>query len=93
MITKPYFSAVWNVDFLLQYFERQNENTLQPYKKWTQKLLVLLLLIGKYRRSAFFKLGSMILSDLSYFILPKSVLKYLHKFQWGAFLDKELCYI
>ena len=46
-----------------------------------QKLLVLLLLLGAHRRSTLFKLGSMILSDKSYIILPKRVLKYLYKSQ------------
>ena len=37
---------VWDVDILLRYFDQQGDNNLLSDKLLTQKLLILLLLLG-----------------------------------------------
>ena len=69
---KPKLSFAWDVDILLRYFEQQSEVIL------TQKLIVLLLLLGSHRLSTIklFSINNMVLND---------------KFEHRACEDKTLC--
>ena len=44
-------SFIWDVDILLRYFEQQGDNCLLSDIILTQKIIILLLLLGDHRRS------------------------------------------
>ena len=48
---KSKLSFVWDVDILFRYFEQQGDNNSLSDKLLTQKLLILLLLLGAHRIS------------------------------------------
>ena len=48
---KPKLNFVWDVNILFRYFEQQGDNNSFSDKLLTQKLLILLLLLGTHRIS------------------------------------------
>ena len=49
---KPKLSFVWDIDILFKYFEQQGDNNSLSDKLLTQKLLILLLLLGAHKISS-----------------------------------------
>ena len=98
---KPKLSFVWDVDILFRYFEQQRENSSLSNRLLTQKLLVLLLLLGAHRISTvkLFGLSNMVLNDLPVTFIPTEVLKHSgkskppDKFKYRSYTDKKLCII
>ena len=78
---KPKLSFVWDVDILFRYFEQQGDNCLLSDIILTQKLIILLLLLGTHRLSTIklFCINNMVLNDLSVTFLPTEVLKHSRK--------------
>ena len=100
---KPKLSFVWDVDILFRYFEQQEDNCLLSDITLTQKLIILLLLLGAHKLSTIklFSINNMVLNDLSVTFIPTDeVLKHsrkgkpLDKFEYRAYdKDKTLCLI
>ena len=98
---KPKLSFVWDVDILFRYFEQQGDNCLLSDIILTQKLIILLLLLGAHRLSTIklFSINNMVLNDLSVTFIPTEVLKHsrkgkpLHKFEYSTYEDKTLSVI
>ena len=98
---KPKLSFVWDVDILFRYFEQQGDNNSLSDKLLTQKLLILLLLLGAHRVSTvkLFSVSNMALNDLSVTFMPTEVLKHsrkgkpLDKFEYRSYTEKKLCII
>ena len=98
---KPELSFIWDVDILFRYFEQQGDNNSLLDKLLTQKLLILLLLLGAHRISTvrLFSVSNMVLNDLSVTFIPTKVLKHsrkgktLDKFEYRSYPDKKLCII
>ena len=100
---KPKLSFAWDVDILFRYFEQQGDNCLLSDIILTQKLIILLLLLGAHRLSTIklFSINNMVLNDLSVTFIPTDeVLKHsrkgkpLDKFEYRAYdEDKTLCVI
>lgn len=61
---RPKLSFVWDVDILIRYFE-QGDNSSLPSHNLTQKLLTLLLLLGKDRISTIklFSVNNIVLNN------------------------------
>lgn len=61
---RPKLSFVWDVDILIRYFE-QGDNSSLPSYNLTQKLLTLLLLLGKDRISTIklFSVNNIVLNN------------------------------
>ena len=78
---KPKLSFVWDVDILFRYFEQQGDNCLLSDIILTQKLIILLLLLGAHRLSTIklFCINNMLLNDLSVTFIPTEVLKHSRK--------------
>ena len=53
---KPKQSFVWDIDILFRYFEQQGDNCLLSDIILTQKLIILLLLLGAHRQLNYFAL-------------------------------------
>ena len=98
---KPKLSFVWDVNILFRYFEQQGDNDSLSDKLLTQKLLILLLLLGAHRSSTvkLFSVSNMVLNDLSVTFIPTEVLKHSRKgkpqdkFEYRSYTDKKLCII
>ena len=98
---KPKLSFVWDVNILFRYFEQQGDNDSLSDKLLTQKLLILLLLLGAHRSSTvkLFSVSNMVLNDLSVTFIPTEVLKHsrkgkpLDKFEYRSYTDRKLCII
>ena len=98
---KPKLSFVWDVNILFRYFEQQGDNDSLSDKLLTQKLLILLLLLGAHRISTvkLFSVSNMVLNDLSVTFIPTEVLKHsrkgkpLDKFEYRSYTDNKLCII
>ena len=75
------------MDILLRYFEQQGDNCLLSDIILTQKLIILLLLLGAHRLSTIklFSINNMVLNDVSVTFIPTEVLK---DFRKGKPLDK-----
>ena len=95
-------SSVWDVDILLRYFKQQGDNCLLSDIILTQKLIILLLLLGAHRHGTIklFSINSMALNDLPMTFIPTEVTKHsragepLDKFEYRANdEDKTLCAI
>ena len=95
---KPKLSFKWDVDILFKYFEQQGDNNSLSDKLLTQKLLILLLLVGAYRISTvkLCSVSNMVLNDLSVTFVPTEVLKHsrkdkpLDKFEYRSYTDKNI---
>ena len=99
---KPKLSFVWDINILFWYFEQQGDNNLLSDKLLTQKLLILLLLIGAHRISTvkLFSVSNMVLNEVSVTSTPTEVLKHsrkgtplLDKSEYRSYTDKKLCII
>ena len=99
---KPKLSFVWDINILFWYFEQQGDNNLLSDKLLTQKLLILLLLIGAHRISTvkLFSVSNMVLNEVSVISTPTEVLKHsrkgtplLDKSEYRSYTDKKLCII
>ena len=98
---KSRLSFLWDVDILFRYFKQQGDNCLLSDIILTQKLIILLLLLGAQRLSTIklFSINNMVLNDLPVTFIPTEVLKYsrkgktLDKFEYRAYEDKTLCVI
>ena len=84
---KPKLTFVWYVDILFRYFEQQGDNFLLSDTILTQKLIILLLLLGAHRLSIIklFSINNMVLNYLSVIFMITEVLKHSRK---GKPLDK-----
>ena len=80
---KPKLSFVWDVDILFRHFEQQGDNCLLSEIVLTQKLIIILLLVGAHRLSTkkLFSINNVVLNDLSVTFIPTEVLKYSKKRQ------------
>ena len=91
--------VIWDVGILFKHIK--SDNTSLSDKKITQKLLVLLLLLGGQRMNTIkaFHTDKMILTDMSVTFTPAYVLKHskagnkLDTFVYRAYHDKYLCVI
>ena len=98
---KSKLSFVWDVDILLRYFEQQGDNNSLSDKLMTQKILILLLLLGARSISTvkLFSVSNMVLNDLSVTFILTEVLKHsrkgkpLKKFEYRSYTEKKLCII
>ena len=89
------------MDILFRYFEHHGYSYLLSEINLTQKLIVLLLLVGAHRLSTIklFSIDNMVLNDLLVTFLPTVVLKHsrkgklLDKFEYRLHEDKTLCVI
>ena len=98
-LPKPKLSFLWDVIILFRYFEQQDHNNSLSDKLLTQKLLILLLLLGAHRISTvtLFSVSNMVLNHLSVTFIPTEVLKHckkgkpLDKFECRSYTDKKLC--
>ena len=96
---KPKLSFVWDVDILFRYLETQGSNNVLSKKLLTQKLLVLLFLLGSGRTSTMksFRIKEEVsLNDILVTFIPGTVLKHyrpgrsLDKFENGAYIYDRL---
>ena len=64
-LPKPKLSFLWDVDISFRYFERQGDNCLLSDIVLTQKLIILLLLLGAHRLSTIklLSINNMVLND------------------------------
>ena len=71
---------VWDVRILFDYFSHKGKNDQVSDKRLTQKLLILLLLLGGQRLKTvyFFKVGRMTVAGIGVTSSPNHVLKGLH---------------
>ena len=71
---------VWDVRILFDYFSHKGKNDQVSDERLTQKLLILLLLLGDQRLKAVysFKVGRMTVADIGVKSSPNHVLKGLH---------------
>ena len=98
---KPKLNFVCDVNILFRYFEQQGDHDSLSDKLLTQKLLILLLLLGAHRISTvrLFSVFNMVLNDLSVTFILTEVLKHsrkgkpLDKFEYRSYTDKRLCII
>ena len=96
---KPKLSFVWDVDILFRYFEQQVDNCLLSDVILTQKLIILLLLLGAHSLSTInlFCINNMVLNYLLVTFIPTEVLKHfrkskpLDKFEYRTYENKTLC--
>ena len=92
-------SFMWDVDMLFRYFEQQGDNNSLSDKLLTQKLLILLLLLGGHRIGTvkLFSVSNMVLNDLSVTFISAVILKHyrkgksIDKFECRSYTDKKLC--
>ena len=83
-------------DILSRYCEQQVDNNSLSDKLLTQKLLILLLLLGAHIISSVksFSVSNMVLNDLSVTFIPTEVLKHsrkgLDKSKYRSYTDKKL---
>ena len=103
-LINKYLTGIFNlrpyIDILFRYFEQQEDNCLLSHVMSTQKLIILLLLLGAHKLSTIklFRIN-MVLNDLSVPLISTEVLKYsrkdkpLDKFEYRADEDKTLCVI
>ena len=90
---------VWDVQILFDYFNRKWENDQISDKCLTQKLLILLLLLGgpKTNTAYFFTVDRMTVTDIAVTFSPNHVLKQpkagkkLSSFHYRAYHNKKLC--
>ena len=86
------------MDILFRYFEQQGDNCLLSDIILTQKLIILLLLLGAHRLNTIklFSINSTALNELSVTLTPTEVLNHsrkgkpLYKFEYRAYEDKTL---
>ena len=90
---------VWDVQILFDYFNHKGENDQLSDKCLTQKLLILLLLLGgpKTNTVYFFTVDRMTVTDIAVTFSPNHVLKQpkagkkLSSFHYRAYHNKKLC--
>ena len=78
---KPKLSTTWEVNIVFSQFIKWGDNALLTDKKLTQKLLLLLLLLGGQRVNTIFSftVNSMLVTDISVTFAPSNVLKHSKK--------------
>ena len=90
---------VWDVKILFSYFSHKGENDQLSDKSLTQKLLILLLLLGGQRMNTvyFFAVDRTTVTDIGVIFSPNHVLKHskpgkkLDSFHYRACHNKKLC--
>ena len=95
----PKLSFVWDVQIMFEYFRNLGDNSQISDKHLSQKLLILLLLLGGQRLSSIFHftIDRMIISSTSVTFSPEHVLKHskpghkLDDFEKRAYSDPKLC--
>ena len=98
---KPKLTFVWDVSIMFKYFKNMGDNTKLTDKLLSQKLIMLLLLLGGQRLNTLvtFHVDHMIMTDDSVTFVPDRVLKHsrsgktLDRFQYRTYVIKELCVI
>ena len=95
----PKISFVWDVQIMFEYFRSLGDNRQISDKHLSQKLLILLLLLGGQRLNSVFHftIDRMIISSTSVTFSPEHVLKHskpgrkLDVFEYRAYSDPNLC--
>ena len=95
----PKISFVWDVQIMFEYFRSLGDNRQISDKHLSQKLLILLLLLGGQRLNSVFHftIDRMIISSTSVTFSPEHVLKHskpghkLDVFEKRAYSDPKLC--
>ena len=92
---------VWDIKILFHYFNHKGENDQLSDKSLTQKLLILLLLLGGQRMNTvyFFSVDRMTVTDIGVTFSPNHVLKHskpgtkLDSFHYRAYHNRKLCVV
>ena len=92
---------VWDVKILFDYFNDKVENDQLSDKSLTQKLLILLLLLGGQIMNTvyFFTVGRMAVTDIGVTFSPNHILKHskpgkkLDSFHYRAYQNRRLCVV
>ena len=95
----PKLSFVWDVQIMFEYFRNLGDNSQISDKHLSQKLLILLLLLGGQRLSSVFHftIDRMIISSTSVTFSQEHVLNHskpgrkLDIFKYRAYSDPNLC--
>ena len=95
----PKLSFVWDVQIMFEYFRSLGDNRQITDKHLSQRLLILLLLLGGQRLNCVFHftIDRMIISSTSVTFSPEHVLKHskqgrkLDVFEYRAYSDPKLC--
>ena len=95
----PKLSFVWDVQIMFEYFRSLGDNRQISDKHLSQKLLILLLLLGGQRLNTVFNfaIDRMIISSTSVTFSPEVVLKHSKPgrkfdiFEYRAYSDPKLC--
>ena len=96
---RPKLQFVWDVKIVFNYLEEKGLNKNLPDKILSQKLLILLLLLGGQRMNTVFnsEVDNMFINTKCTIFSPNKVLKHskagrkLDQFTYRSFPQKELC--
>ena len=95
----PKLSFIWDVLIMFEYFRSLGDNRQISDKHLSQKLLILVILLGGQRLNSVFHftIDRMVVSTTSVAFSPEHVLKYLKPgrildvFEYPAYSDPKLC--
>ena len=98
---RPKLQFVWDVKIVFSYLEEKGLNNILPDKILSQKLLILLLLLGGQRMNTVFnfEVDNMFINTECAIFSPNKVLKHskpgrkLDQFTYRSFPRKELCVV
>ena len=98
---RPKLQFVWDVKIVFSYLEEKGLNNILPDKILSQKLLILLLLLGGQRMNTVFnfEVDNMFINTECAIFSPNKVLKHskpgrkLDQFTYRPFPRKELCVV
>ena len=98
---RPKLQFVWDVKIVFSYLEEKGLNNILPDKILSQKLLILLLLLGGQRMNTVFnfEVDNMFINTECAIFSPNKVLKHskpgrkLDQFTYRSFPQKELCVV
>ena len=98
---RPKLQFVWDVKIVFNYLEEKGLNNNLPDKILSQKLLILLLLLGQQRMNTVFdfEVDNMLINTECAIFSQNNVLKHskpgrkLDQFTYRSFSQKELCVV
>ena len=98
---RPKLQFLWDVKIVFSYLEEKGSNNILPDKILSQKLLILLLLLGGQRMNTVFnfEVDNMFINTECAIFSPNKVLKHskqgrkLDQFTYRSFPQKELCVV
>ena len=98
---RPKLQFVWDVRIVFSYLEGKGLNNILPDKILSQKLLILLLLLGRQRMNTVFnfEVDNMFINTECAIYFPNKVLKHskpgrkLGQFTYRSFPQKEICVV